>query len=275
MSRYMISVVTVCYNCESSMEETMCSVEQQYPKNRYEYVIVDGASTDGTLPKIMKFSEQNTGNVRMDVKWISEPDQGIYNAMNKAVELCQGDYILFMNSGDTLEAGVLEKIEQIIMHAPDSDILYGDANVIFRSGETKLKKYKTAVSNVTRRTLQNGMGMSHQSMFTKKAVIRELGGFDEKFAIGADWDLLIRCYAAGKRITGVHFTICTYTKDGVSSHRHNRERHQIRKSNGLYHWFDWHYLMDVLEPGNIFTVLFGQEKFYACQIKYNRWKEKT
>ena len=88
-----ISVVTVCYNAEESIEETMKSVFSQTYSD-IEYIVIDGASTDNTLGVINRFSDYSF------LKIVSEPDSGLYNAMNKAIRMAQGDYIIFLNSGD-------------------------------------------------------------------------------------------------------------------------------------------------------------------------------
>ena len=121
-----ISVVTVCYNSVNTIEETMLSVlNQTYPD--IEYIIIDGGSTDGTVDIIRKYA------ARLGY-WISEPDKGIYDAMNKGIAAATGDYINFMNSGDMFASNdVLSSFKNFV--SDDPEIVYGDVKLSYKGKE--------------------------------------------------------------------------------------------------------------------------------------------
>lgn len=152
--RPLVSVVTVVYNRAQELETTLASVVNQ-TYGQVEYIIVDGGSTDGTLDIIKKYED------RIDF-WISEPDKGIYDAMNKAIDLATGEWINFMNSGDRFAApDALTFFERPF----SADVVYGDAEIEY-PGFTKAWK-KTELSNLWKR-----MAFCHQACFVKTAAIR-------------------------------------------------------------------------------------------------------
>lgn len=122
MNKLKISVVTVCYNAVETLEETMLSVlHQTYPD--IEYIIIDGGSTDGTVDIIKKYADRLA-------YWVSEPDKGIYDAMNKGIDIATGDYINFMNAGDKFyqHNTVASLLESFTIMEPTT-IIYGDTLV--------------------------------------------------------------------------------------------------------------------------------------------------
>lgn len=146
-----VSVITVCYNAVSTIEETMLSVLNQTYTN-IEYIIIDGGSTDGTVDIIKKYADRLA-------YWVSEPDKGIYDAMNKGIAVATGEYINFMNAGDMFynEGTISEVIEQTNC---DYDIVYGDNISILK--HSKYRKKAGLASN-----LSKGMPFCHQSAFIK------------------------------------------------------------------------------------------------------------
>src|ERR1700761_112956 len=121
-----LSIITIVYNNASDIERTILSVINQTYKN-IEYIIIDGASTDGTLNIIGKYRDSIS-------KLVSEPDKGIYDAMNKGLQQATGDYVLFMNSGDEIYAG--DTVEKIFNTEPDADIYYGETEMINADGKS-------------------------------------------------------------------------------------------------------------------------------------------
>lgn len=173
-----ISVVTVCYNAEESIEETMKSVFSQTYSD-IEYIVIDGASTDNTLGVINRFSDYSF------LKIVSEPDSGLYNAMNKAIRMAQGDYIIFLNSGDVFcDKGVLLDIAPYL----STDIVYGNVRRKKYNGDV-IEKYP-GKRRVLWLLLQGKM-VSHQVIFTRTEIMRKYG-FDESYTITADFDFLTR-----------------------------------------------------------------------------------
>lgn len=176
MNRPLITVITVTYNAITTIEATILSVINQTYTN-IEYIIIDGGSTDGTLDIIKKYENKIA-------KWISEPDKGIYDAMNKGIGLATGEWINFMNSGDSFYSNTT--IEEVFNLANStSDIIYGNTNIILDIGEY-IKK-----GNMI--TARNYMPFVHQSSFSRTTLMKEYG-FDTKFKICADRNFFYNIY---------------------------------------------------------------------------------
>lgn len=154
-----ISIITIAFNAEKDIDKTIQSVINQTYKN-IEYVIIDGASRDNTLNIINKYRDKIS-------KLVSEPDKGIYDAMNKGIKYSLGDYIWFMNAGDVIYEN--ETLEKLISNSDGEDFIYGDTLVISENGNTKpyhKKKPNDKTLNYTR--FIDGMIICHQSMIVKR-----------------------------------------------------------------------------------------------------------
>lgn len=175
----LISVVTVCYNSAHALEKTIASVTGQVYEH-IEYLIIDGRSTDGTSEIIQKYRDQ------VDV-WISEKDEGIYDAMNKAVGLATGEWINFMNAGDTFCTNRVIKDIFDKTRTLGEDVIYGksiNCYPTFRQKGTILKPEQ----------MWKAMPMNHQAMFMKTEVLRKYR-FDQHYRFAADYDLIMRLKA--------------------------------------------------------------------------------
>ena len=213
-----ISIVTVTYNCAHNLERTILSVIGQ--KNcSYEYVVIDGQSNDGTLEIIEKYQDSLSF-------FISEPDNGIYDAMNKGLEHSNGDYIYFLNSGDKLVEGVLERIEWILNECK-ADIIFGDVICCERERYIIQKPIPLEAFGWT-------MPMCHQGVFLKKSSKR----FDTKYKIAADYNMLGEMYFEGKSFSYVPISIAYYDTNGVSSDYINRKKEFFDVSASFYHRFN-------------------------------------
>jgi putative colanic acid biosynthesis glycosyltransferase len=175
-----VSVITVVRNDARGLEQTMDSVAvQDYPHR--EYVVVDGASTDGTLEVLRTRAAEVT-------RWISEPDSGIYGAMNKGVRLASGRYICFMNAGDRFASP--RALTEMLEPPPSAELVWGDC-IIERGGR---EQYDSA--RETLKKLHVAMVVSHQSLFAlREALLRR--PFDESMRIAADYDFLCERILAG------------------------------------------------------------------------------
>lgn len=165
-------LVTVTYNAQDLLEETILSVINQSYDN-IEYIIIDGASNDGTLDISKKYENH------LDY-WISEPDNGIYYAMNKAIEKATGNWINFMNAGDTFFN--LDMVEYVINHKDsDAERIYGDYQVKESGVENKARDVKQWYV---------GMPFSHQTLFTRTSIMKE-ELFNISFRIATDHNFII------------------------------------------------------------------------------------
>ncbi|MDD6201936.1 MAG: glycosyltransferase family 2 protein [Lachnospiraceae bacterium] len=211
-----ITVVTVCYQAENTIEETIQSVLAQEYQDM-EYLIIDGKSTDRTMEIVRQYA--NDARVRV----ISEKDTGLYNAMNKGSREAQGDYIIFLNSGDIFaDKNVLADMAPHLI----KDIVFGNVVRRFKNREI-LEKYPG--KQVVLWLLLQGKMMSHQVIFTKTTVMRRYG-FDETYKITADYDFLVRVRRDKCSMQYVDRTVSIVENcEGISSVPANLE--QMRKED--------------------------------------------
>lgn len=184
LAKPLITVVTVVFNGEEFLEETILSVINQTYDN-VEYIIIDGGSTDGTLDIIKKYEHA------IDY-WVSEKDRGIYDAMNKGVELATGEWINFMNADDFFASKyIIQKVKDNLRNiSPLCSIIYGALNLVKDSGEI-LNIIETP-SDVARNKLSYQMSVPHQSQFSKLSVIKLIGGFKIGYEISGDYEMTLR-----------------------------------------------------------------------------------
>jgi glycosyltransferase involved in cell wall biosynthesis len=192
-----ITVVTVTYNAEKYLEETIKSViEQDYPN--IEYIIIDGASTDDTIDIIKQYEEH------IDY-WISEPDRGIYDAMNKAIDLATGEWINFMNAGDSFcEKETLSKVFNLNMF--EYDLICGDIYY----GEKKLHQIAKGL-----KFRFKGMFCFHQATFARTDIMKKYK-FSTIFDIAADYDFLLKCSVKNYKFKFINVVIANYIGNGIS-----------------------------------------------------------
>lgn len=226
MNRPKVSVVTVTYNAETLLERTLKSVlTQTYPNK--EYIIIDGNSKDNTISIIKKNAHH------LDF-WLSEPDRGIYDAMNKGIAQASGDYVIFMNAGDTFfEENTLEKIFE---HNTWADIYYGEAQMIDAATlkPVGLRSEFTPhhlPEKLTWQAMAWGMVVCHQAILVKKDIIED---FDLTYRYSSDIDWVIRMLKKAKTIENTHQIVATYLLGGVSAQKRRQslsERYQILKKH--------------------------------------------
>ena len=171
-----VSVITIVYNDEAAIKKTLESVVSQVHAD-FEYIVIDGGSTVGTLNLISHYHD------RID-KLISEPDDGIYDAMNKGAAHATGNYVLFMNAGDQFYSDKV--LAEFLKAKPDTDIVFGDALLRFPDGRELL--YNGNIDNILKK-----MPFSHQSCFVRTEVQNYLE-FNRTFSIAADYDFMLRAY---------------------------------------------------------------------------------
>ena len=199
-----ISIITVVYNAGDLLEWTIKSIHDQCFKD-IEHIIIDGGSNDRSLDIIKKYEHVIT-------KWISEPDEGLYYAMNKGLRLAEGEYILFLNAGDIFyNTDVLENIFGGSKN--DSDILYGQTMIVDPKGrEIGMRRLK-APEVLTWKSLIDGMLVCHQSFIVKKSIAPE---YNIKYKIAADYDWMLNCLKKAGTITNTHQIISKFLDGGLN-----------------------------------------------------------
>lgn len=200
-----ISIIIASYNSEGVIGRALNSVLNQN-FSTWECIVVDGGSKDRTIEIVSRYSANDSR-----FSFTSEPDNGIYNALNKGLKKAKGEWIYVLGSDDELlPNGLLS-----LLNGDDgeSDCIYGD--VFLRDNLGKISLFKSKPCN----KLRTAMCCSHQGIIIKRAVMIDLNGFDEQFKISADYELLIRAYLRGynfKQLKGT--TVCYFSSDsGVSS----------------------------------------------------------
>ncbi|EJT6493238.1 glycosyltransferase family 2 protein [Clostridium perfringens] len=219
----MISVIIATYNCEDCLEETLKSLFLQNCNN-FEVIFVDGNSKDKTLEIIKKY--KNLFNKKeIDVKVISENDNGIYDAMNKGIKISSGEYLYFLNAKDIIKNNdIFIKIINILKNY-DVDILYGNVET-----EILIKQDKKLKNQIIFK------GICHQSAFIKKNLFDEIGIYNTKYKVSADYDFFTKAYFLKKNFKYINLTIIEYDMSGYSSQKNNikvgiREYKKIIDSN--------------------------------------------
>jgi glycosyltransferase involved in cell wall biosynthesis len=214
-----LSVITIVYNNVRDIERTMLSVLNQ-TYQQIEYIVVDGASTDGTLD-IIKRHESRISTL------ISEKDNGIYDAMNKGLKLATGDYVIFMNSGDEFYAN--DTVEKVFASADEADIYYGETEMINDQLQSLGERRHKAPENFTWRSFNYGMSVSHQAIYIKRSLVEP---YDPKYQLSADIDWIIRAAKKAKKIVNVDGYVAKYLVGGMSKAKHRQslaERFGIMK----------------------------------------------
>lgn len=237
----LITVVTVCLNCEKVIGKTIESVLKQKCKN-FEYIIVDGKSKDATL-EIAKNKTQQYDNVKI----FSEKDSGIYDAMNKAANLASGQFIYFLNAGDYFyNDKVLENVQKYL--ESNNDIYYGNVE--------KKEKIETYPKNLSWNYLVAREKMvCHQAIFAKTDILRK-NPFNLEYRICADRDWLIRCKYLNKKMQ--------YMKDIIVAY------YDTNGKSSIYKNFEVESIDIAKKYGSIITVIFVKLKRFLGRIYHHR-----
>lgn len=214
-----ISIITIVYNNVRDIAYTIDSVlAQTYPY--VEYIVVDGASSDGTLDVINSYAD------RID-KIVSEKDKGIYDAMNKGLALATGDYVLFLNSGDELYD--TNTLQHIVEKGKDADIIYGETKLIDEQRNIIGDRRHKTPAHFDWKSFQYGMNICHQAIYVKRSIAEP---YDTQYRLSADIDWVIRAAKKAKSAQNVHAFVTKYLVGGMTQKRHRqglKERYTIFK----------------------------------------------
>lgn len=202
-----LSVITINYNNSIGLEKTIKSVAMQSSKD-FEWIVIDGASTDGS-------KELLENNYDLIDYWISEPDNGIYNAMNKGIKISKGDYLLFLNSGDSFyNSNVVERFYE---YSGNEEIIYGD--IMYETPKGHFRKQSLFKNNITICDFWNHT-IPHQASFIKKTAFEKYGYYNEEIKVSADWFFYLKSIiVGGASYKHIDLTVSVMQPDGVSTKR--------------------------------------------------------
>lgn len=222
MSNPLISVITVSFNSAQTIAKTLDSLKEQTCRD-FESIVIDGNSTDGTQDIVQSFDDL----VR---QFVSEPDKGIYDAMNKGIDLATGRYISFLNSDDRYPNHTIQTILDI---NSDRDILYG--NMIKErklNGKIYTRKVKPDLSS-----MEQTMSVFHPSIFVRRELFNQLGKFSLKYSLAADYHWVLKAYLQGIRFEYIDSPLAIFSVGGVSNFTcaSYKEAAEIQKELGLPH----------------------------------------
>ena len=206
------SIITVTYNAGKVLEDTIQSVIFQTYRN-VEYIIVDGNSSDNTLDIANKYKN------RID-KIISEPDKGLYDAMNKGILLASGDYLCFLNAGDELhENETLQKIVHTLNQQEQPDVIYGETAIVDEKGHFLRMRRHATPSKLTWKSFKQGMLVCHQAFLARRELALTTP-YDLQYRFSSDFDWCVRIMKKSKNLHNTHLTLIDYQKEGMSTRNH-------------------------------------------------------
>ena len=230
-----ISIITITYNAETVLEKTMLSVLNQ-TDSHYEYILIDGNSTDGTIDLIKKYEikiKNKEYSIQYDsFRWMSECDAGLYDAMNKGIDMATGDFLWFMNAGDKIfSPTTLEIIQKAMQQNPEADIFYGQSLMIDENDQPLGERHKIAPKKLTKNCLLNGLVVCHQSIIVRKNIVSH---YDLQFKISADYDWVVKVLAQSKQNVYIDDYLSKFMIAGLSSVQRKKsweERYFIMKKH--------------------------------------------
>ena len=200
----LVSIITVVYNGELHLQDTIDSIKNQTYKH-LEYIVIDGNSTDKTV-EIIKQNEASINH------WISEPDHGIYDAMNKGVSKAQGDIIAILNADDIYYSDAIEKVVEHF-NSTKTDIVFGNLTKLNSIAGEEFERIETPDYS----RIETTMSIFHPSTFVRSSVYKELGMFNTKFKVSADYEFVLRCHLNGVNFSYLDYSTTKFRMTGVSN----------------------------------------------------------
>lgn len=203
----LFSIITVTYNAAETLPATLASVKEQSCK-LYEYIVMDGVSKDNTVELA---NNANIPNARI----ISSPDKGLYDAMNKAIDIATGEYLIFLNAGDAFHSSdTLQKIADVIMNHDFPGIVYGQTQLVNTKRQRIGDRHLTAPEELSLKSFAEGMLVCHQAFI---ALRRITGHYDLRYRFSADYEWCIRCLQHSRNNVYIPQTIIDYLSEGLTT----------------------------------------------------------
>lgn len=263
MKRPLISIITSTYNSAKTLNDTLVSVLNQTYSN-IEYIIVDGASTDGTV-EILKAQQEQFKNNNIRFKWISEPDTGIYNAWNKALKMIAGDWVVFIGSDDYFKNNtVFEEMLPFLNQSEENGCNYVYGKIEHVDKNEQLIEVAGKPWSLQKKRFTYTMNLGHSGCFHHKNLFTKHGNFDDSFKIVGDYEFLLREFKnPNNNAFFVDKSLIIMREGGVSASLDNRltivkENHKARKLNGITAFSKELFFWELRVRGIVFiTKIFG------------------
>lgn len=215
-----VSIITVCYNSAMTIEDTINSVINQTYKN-IEYIIIDGGSQDDTLEIIKKYEKEIT-------LFVTEPDNGLYHAMNKGIMRSTGEIVGIINSDDWYDLNTVKRVVERFSQG-NCEIVYGRQTHVYTDGTMRPEE------NSKLEELPFRMMLPHPSVFVRKMVYEMYGIFDGKYKIAADFDLMLRFYSRKVKMVEIPYNLAYFRQGGISSEKYSLTAKEFREV-ALQNW---------------------------------------
>ena len=238
----LITIATVTYNAEATLERTLESVAQQ-DYARIEHLIIDGCSTDHTLSLVGRYVEQN--QARHNIRLICEPDNGLYDAMNKALLNATGEYIVFLNAGDRLHStdtisAVARQTGWVKGDHRHPAILYGDTHLVDAEGNFLRRRRLTPPKELKFKSFLDGMRVCHQSFYVRTDLAKQ-EPYDLHYRFSADFDWCIRLILLATkrrlRIVNTQLVLTDYLNEGMTTRNHRASL--MERLHIMAHYYGW------------------------------------
>lgn len=203
----LFSIITVTYNAAETLPATLASVKEQSCK-LYEYIVMDGVSKDNT---VQLATDADIPNSRI----VSSPDKGLYDAMNKAIDVATGEYLIFLNAGDAFHSpDTLQKIADVIMNHDFPGIVYGQTQLVNANRQRIGDRHLTAPEELTLKSFAEGMLVCHQAFIALRRIV---GHYDLRYRFSADYEWCIRCLQHSRNNVYIPHTIIDYLSEGLTT----------------------------------------------------------
>lgn len=255
-----LSIITINRNNATGLEKTIKSVVSQTCKE-FEYIVVDGASTDDSVDVIKRYESQFT-----HLKWVSEPDKGIYNAMNKGLRLASGEYIQILNSADSLAADdVVEKMLVALEKAGNPNIFYGNMIKCFPDGRKVVDK-SFAGQEITMLGMYRGT-LNHDPAYIRRELFDKYGYYDENLKIVSDWKWYLQAIVlGGEKPQYVDVDVTLFDMTGISENADSKKKINKERKSVLNELIPNAYLHDY--------ELYSDDIYMMRRIHRHKWAYK-